>query len=67
MAISEFINMCKDFLMLILSAISMAINSLFSMPLFLGISLGQILLGFLAFSIIFGFIFGIIANKFGSN
>lgn len=67
MAISEFVLMCKDFLMLILSACNTAVSSLFSMPLFLGISLGQVLLGLICFGIIFGFVFRIIASKFGGE
>lgn len=63
----DFVNMCKDFFMLFISAMSTGIGSLFSMPLFGTISVGHILLGFLAFGIIFGFIFGVITNKFGDD
>lgn len=65
--LGDFINMCKDFLMLILGACSMAVQSLFSMPLFGAISVGQILLGFIAFSLIFGFVLNIIQSKFGGD
>lgn len=67
MGLLDFVNMCKDFFMLILSAISGSIGSFFSMPLFGAISVGQILLAFICFTIIFGFIFGIITSKFGSD
>lgn len=67
MGLVDFVNMCKDFFMLILSAISGAVGSLFSMPLFGAISVGQILLAFIAFGVVFGFIFGVIVNKFGSD
>lgn len=66
MELIGFVNMCKDFFMLILSAISVGIGSLFSMPLFGAISVGQILLAFICFSIIFGFILGIIKDRFGN-
>lgn len=65
--IGDFVNMCKDFLMLILGACSVAVQSLFSMPLFGSISVGQILLAFISFSLIFGFILNIIKAKFGGN
>lgn len=65
--IGDFVNMCKDFLMLILGACSMAVQSLFSMPLFGSISVGQILLALISFSLIFGFILNIIKTKFGGN
>lgn len=65
MGLMDFVNMCKDFFMLFISAMSTGIGSLFSMPLFGAISVGHILLGFLAFGIIFMFIFGFIIDKFG--
>ena len=48
----------------------MAINSLFSMPLFFDgsnyvISVGQVLLALIVFNIIFGFIFVVIKNFIG--
>jgi len=73
MLISTFISICKDFFMLILSCISMAIGSLFSMPLFFDgssyvISVGQILLALLLFNVIFGFIFSSLISHFkGGN
>ena len=70
MVLSTFVDMCKDFFMLIMSCISMAINSLFSMPLFFDgsnyvISVGQVLLALIVFNIIFGFIFVVIKNFIG--
>ena len=65
LGLMDFVNICKDFFMLIISAMSTGIGSLFSMPLFGAISVGHILLCFLAFGIIFGFIFGVIIDKFG--
>ena len=65
MVLSDFINMCKDFLVLILYAVNRIISSLFSMPLFVGISVGHCLLAFMVFGILFGFIFGLIQDKFG--
>ena len=67
MELIGFVNMCKDFFMLILSAVSVGVGSLFSMPLFGAISVGQVLLAFICFSIVFGFVLGIISDKFGSD
>ena len=72
MLISTFIGICKDFFMLILSCISMAINSLFQMNLFWDgstyiISVGHILLAVIVFSIIFGFILSAIKSHFGGG
>ena len=67
MGIMDFVNLCKDFFMLILSAISISIGSLFSMPLFGAISVGHIFLGITAFVIVFGFIIGSITDKFGGE
>ena len=72
MLLSTFINFCKDMFLLILSCISMAINSLFSMPLFWDgstyvISVGQILLAIIIFNIIFMFIFSVIKGHFGGS
>ena len=60
MGIVDFVNLCKDFFMLFISAMSTGIGSLFSMPLFGAISVGHILLAFLVFGVIFGFLFNII-------
>lgn len=67
MAISDFVLMCKDFLMLILMACSVIINSLFSMPLFYSITVGHCLLGIISFSLIFGFLLTLLKSKFSSG
>lgn len=72
MLLSTFVNFCKDIFLLILSCISVAINSLFSMPLFWDgssyiISVGQLLLALIVFNIIFGFIFSVIKGHFGGS
>lgn len=64
MSISFFISMLKDFFLLILGACSMAVGSLFNMPLFLSISVGQVLLGIIAFKILFGHLLQIIRDRF---
>ena len=67
MTLIGFVNMCKDFFMLILSAVSMAIGSLFSMPLFGSISVGQILLAFIVFGLVFGYLLNFVIDRFGSG
>lgn len=67
MDISIFVLVIKDFFLLILGALSAGVSSLFSMPLFNNISVGQILLAFMAFSLIFGFILQIIKSKIGDG
>ncbi len=72
MLISTFIGICKDFFMLILSVISVSINSLFQMNLFWDgstyiISVGHICLALIIFSIIFGFILNAIKQHFGGG
>lgn len=67
MGLGDFVNICKDIFMLMISAMSTGIGSLFSMPLFGTISVGHILLGFLAFGIIFGFLFSFIIGKFSDD
>lgn len=67
MLISDFLVIVKDFAMLILGAISSIIGTLFNMPLFGAISIGQILLAFAVFNIVFVFILSCIKDKFGSQ
>lgn len=67
MLISDFLVIVKDFAMLILGAISSIIGTLFNMPLFGAISIGQILLAFAVFNIVFIFILSCIKDKFGSQ
>lgn len=67
MGLVDFVNMCKDFFMLFISAMSTGISSLFSMPLLGAISVGQILLAFIVFGVIFGFLIGFIIDKFSSQ
>lgn len=66
MLLSDFVNMCKDFLVLILYSVNSIISTFFSMPLFLGISVGHILLAFIVFSLLFGFVLNLIRDKFGN-
>lgn len=70
MLIGTFIDICKDFTMLLLSVVSTFINTLFAMPVFWNgttyvISVGHIVFALIAFSVIFGFIYGVIAEKIG--
>ena len=51
MVIGDFLLIVKDFAILILGAFSSIIGALFNMPLFLNISVGQILLAFAIFNI----------------
>lgn len=72
MLINTFVNMLKDYVMLLLSVVSTLINTLFAMPVFWDgttyvISVGHILFALIAFIVIFGFIFGVISSKFGGN
>lgn len=72
MLIETFVNMLKDYVMIILSVISTMINTLFNMPIFWDgttyiISVGHILFACITFSIIFGFIFSTIGSKFGGR
>lgn len=70
MLISTFVSMLKDYVMLLLSVVSSLINTLFNMPIFWDgtsyvISVGHIVFAFISFSVLFGFIFGVISSKFG--
>ncbi len=72
MLINTFVNICKDWFFLILHALNMAINSLFSMVIFWDgssyqISIGQIGLALIAFNIVFGFIFASIKSHLGGE
>ena len=67
MVIGDFLVIVKDFAILIFGAISSIIGTPFNMPLFNAISVGQILLAFAVFNIIFGFILSIIKDRFGSQ
>lgn len=70
MLIGTFINICKDFTMSLLSVVSTFINTLFAMPVFWDgttyvISVGHIVVALISFSVIFGFIYGVISEKIG--
>ena len=72
MLISTFVNMLKDYVMILLSVISTMINTLFTMPVFFDgstyiISVGHIVFACISFSLIFGFIFSVIGSKFGGR
>ena len=72
MLISTFVNMLKDYVMLILSVISSLINTLFTMPVFWDgttyiITVGHIVFALIAFTVIFGFIYSVIASKIGGG
>lgn len=63
MGIGDFVLMCKDFLYMILYTISSAISTLFSMPVFLNISVGQIALGVIVVIMIINIILESVGNN----